>query len=81
MFRGFEDINDGGRRKDKSFTIVEEAPSWEDVEPMNVKRLEFKLNPDLDLTNLQGTMKWTRKYHRETIKKAEEPFAEVSNVL
>ena len=63
----------------KSVAIVEEMPTWDEVEAMEVKRMEFSLDPDLDLKSLKNGIKWKKSFRREKIKKGDSPFAEVSS--
>jgi len=54
IFRAFDSLN--GTAKMKTLNIVEEDPTWEDIEAIQVKRIEFTLNPNLDLLNIKVSM-------------------------
>jgi len=74
-----------GKRKDqalketKKFDIVEEVPSWEDSESLNVRKLECEIPPVEDLKDIKaGIDAMKHKWHRETIKKADNPFSQAT---
>jgi hypothetical protein len=63
----------------KKFTIVEEVPDWEDCESLSVRRLECVIPPVANLKEIKSAIDAIdHTFHKETIKKAENPFSEVS---